>query len=490
MTPLTDATASFGTLHFGNAQLGDVRRSRRLILVADAIVQHPGGTLPQKIHDPTPLDDLYRLANRKEVTHAAVLEPHRRRTLDAMRANDGPVLLIHDTTELDYTALTTLTDLGQIGNGRGRGYECQNTLAVDVRTRALIGLANQILARRDTVPKGESLRAKRDRLTRESRLWKRGSAAVGPAPEGATWVDVCDRGADIFEYIAYKHQTSGQYIVRSQHDRTCTVTVDGVAARRKLHGHARRLEPLAGRYVPVAARDGHPARRAKVLIAAGAVELVAPRQRRGDHGPEPLPMSPVVVREVEAPAGVDPLEWILLSDRPAEDLIQAIEIVDWYGYRPIVEEFHKGMKTGCGVEQMQFTTEAALQPMIALLSVVAVFLPGLRDAGRDPVRSPEPATRYVPVRYAEVLCAWRHGEVRGGWTVGEFYYALGRLGGHQNRKSDPPPGWLVLSRGRTRLQAMVDGVEAMARLGKGAGAPGAGPPPVPFPQGATDAGVT
>jgi len=490
MTCLTDTTASFGTLHFGDAQLGDVRRTRRLIRAADALVEHPGGTLPQKFHDPYPLDALYRLANRKEVTHDAVLEPHRQRTLRAMREAAGPVLLIHDTTELDYTSLSSLTGLGQIGNGNGRGYECHNTLAVHAPTRTVLGLANQILARRDTVGKGESRQARRERETRESRLWKRGSEAVGPAPEGALWVDICDRGADVFEYIAYKHKSSGHYIVRSKHDRLCTVLSDGAPRRRKLHGHVRGWEPLGGRYVEVAARDGQPPRRAKVLIAAGAVELVAPKQPRGDHGPEPVPVQVVVLREVEAPEGVEPLEWILLSDRPAGDLAQAGQIADWYGYRPIIEELHKGMKTGCGVEMMQFTTEAALQPMIALLSVVAVFLLGLRDAGRDPVTAAAPATQYLPVSYSEVLCAWRHGEVRAGWTVGEFYYALGRLGGHQNRKSDPPPGWLVLCRGWTQLQAMVAGVEAMARRGDRARAPGERPPLGTSPEAATGPGVT
>ena len=58
--------------------------------------------------------------------------------------------------------------------------------------------------------------------------------------------------------------------------------------------------------------------------------------------------------------------------------------------------------------------------MIALLSVVAVFLLGLRDAARDPATAPEPATQHVPVSYSEVLCAWRHGELRPEWTVGEF----------------------------------------------------------------------
>ncbi len=171
----------------------------------------------------------------------------------------------------------------------------------------MLGLANQILARRDTVGKGESRQARRERETRESRLWKRGSEAIGPAPEGALWVDICDRGADVFEYIACKHKSSGHSIVRSKHDRLCTVLIAGAPCRRKLHGYARRLEPLGGWSVPVAARDGQPARRAKVLIAAEAVELVAPKQPRGDHGPDPLPLNVVVLRRSRRPRG--PSRW-------------------------------------------------------------------------------------------------------------------------------------------------------------------------------------
>src|SRR5438309_6546885 len=102
MIDLTESTASFGTLHFGEARLGHVQRTQRLVLSADVIIQHPAGTLPQKFQDPTRLDAFYRLANRKEVTHQAVFEPHRQRTLDQMRATTDPILAIHDTTELDY----------------------------------------------------------------------------------------------------------------------------------------------------------------------------------------------------------------------------------------------------------------------------------------------------------------------------------------------------------------------------------------------------
>ena len=64
---------SFGEVHFGSAELGDVRRTRRLAQVADQMVKHPGGTLPEKFSDPASLKGLYRLAARDEVTHEAVL---------------------------------------------------------------------------------------------------------------------------------------------------------------------------------------------------------------------------------------------------------------------------------------------------------------------------------------------------------------------------------------------------------------------------------
>jgi Transposase DNA-binding len=465
-TPLGSAE-TFGALNFGTARLGHVARARRLVKSAELILRHPGGTLPQKFRDPADLDGFYRLANRNEVTHQAVLEPHRQRTLDLMRYADGPVLTIHDTTEVDFTGLTSVAGLGQIGNGSCRGYLCHNTLAVSADTGAVLGLANQILARRDEVPKGETRQARRDRATRESRLWVKGSEAVGPAPEGAVWVDVCDRGADVCEYIDYKHRTGGHFIVRSKHDRNCTV--GGEAA--KLHNLARGLEPLGCKTVDVSAGTGRAARRACVTIAAAAITIVPPKQPRGEHGTEPIVLSVVAVREIDPPAGVEPLEWILLSDLSAAALEEAERTVRWYARRPIIEELHKGMKTGCGVETLQFTTEAALQPTIALLSVVAVFLLSLRDAGRDRERAELPAIRFVPNWYVEVLSAWRHGESRMDWTVREFYLALGRLGGHQNRNSDGPPGWLVLWRGWDALHAMLAGVAAMSRRRRREGEP-------------------
>jgi hypothetical protein len=112
---------------------------------------------------------------------------------------------------------------------------------------------------------------------------------------------------------------------------------------------------------------------------------------------------------------------------------------------------------------VQFTTTQRLDPMIAVLSAVATTLLNLRTASRREDATTRPATDVVSVEYVRVLSGWRYGQVRDHLTVSEFFFALARLGGHQNRKHDKRPGWLVLWRGWTTLQAMLDGADAIRR---------------------------
>jgi Transposase DNA-binding len=455
------AGATFGQQHFGAAVLGDRRRTRRLVRTADQIARHPGGTLPDKMASPANLKALYRLANTEQVTHAAVLEPHRQRTLARMRAHAGVVLVVHDSTELDYTGKHSLADLGQIGNGFYRGYICHNSLAVVAQTREVLGLANQILHRREDAPEGETRTAKRERETRESLLWPRATAAIGPAPAGCQWVDVADRGADTFEFLDAEDAQQRTYVVRSCQDRAIQVGHGARGRRAALHAYARRLPEQGRRAVRVGERPGQPARQAQVAVAFAPVTLLPPRNACGKHRGQPLPVWAVRAWEVQPPAGVEPIEWIVLANVAVTDADKAGAVLDWYSCRWVVEEYHKAQKTGCGIELPQFTSEEALQPVIALLSVVALLLLDLRHLSRQPEAQDRPATEVVAPEYVAVLSGWRYHEVRTGLTIKEFFWILARLGGHQNRKRDHPPGWLVLWRGWTKLQTMVDGAVAV-----------------------------
>src|SRR5262245_23494545 len=114
----------FGPTHFGAADLGDARRTARLVQIADAIARRPQGSLPDKLHSPAALKALYRLMNHPTVTHEAVLQAHYEQTRQAIAACPGVVLLVHDPTEINLTSKRSLhPELGQLGDGkRSRGF--------------------------------------------------------------------------------------------------------------------------------------------------------------------------------------------------------------------------------------------------------------------------------------------------------------------------------------------------------------------------------
>lgn len=465
--PASAWVGSFGATHFGAAKLGDKRLTDRLVKVADAIVRHPGGSLPEKMHDPVALNALYYLMDCDAVTHASVLAPHRELTLRKMAAHAGKVLVLHDTTELDFTGHKSLEDTGQIGNGSRRGWLCHHALVVSPQTREVLGLAGQILQARATVRKNESVANKRARVDRESRLWRAGTQGL---PADRNIVDVCDRGADTFEFLEHELLRSGRtFVVRSSHDRALLPGHTGEAQRSRLHRHAR-AQPSLGQWtiqVPAAqmkknTKHGQSRstkttivqrqkRDAVLQVSAAPIRLCAPARKSGEHGTAPLPLWIVRVWEPSPPEGVEPLEWFLLTNHPVTTFEQAKEVAEWYEIRWMIEEFHKAQKTGCRIEDPQFTSSQRLHPMIALLSVVALSLLNLRELSR------RPATDVISSDYVSRLSTWRHHAEQPDWTIHDFCQALARLGGHQNRKQDHPPDWIT-------LQTMLDGANALRRL--------------------------
>ena len=448
---------------FSAAELGDVRRTLRLVESAERVMKQPGGTLPAKFSDPGALEGFYRLMSDEQVTHASVLGPAVAATWRAMAEHAGVVLILHDTTVLDYSGLSSVADLGQIGDGHGRGLYAHNSLAVTCQGRVL-GLAGQLLHRRREVKDAESRADCQSATDRESRLWKRACEALPHPPSSARWVDVADRGSDVTEFLAHEHRAGRSYVIRSQHNRRVRVMDEhGEVSEHRLHDHIRGLMCVGQtrRTIDVPSAPGRRARRAELSVAWCALEVLPPRQRRGEHDDAPLSVWAVRVWEADPPAGAEPIEWVLLTNVAVNGETQAWERVGWYASRWKIEDYHKSLKTGLGIEQMQFTSRDRLEPAIAMLSVIGTWLVGLRDASRDPELHEKPASSLVPASWVRVLSAWRHRQVRVEWTLHEFVYALARLGGHQNRKSDHPPGWQTLWRGWIRLQDMLAGASLL-----------------------------
>jgi uncharacterized membrane protein YgdD (TMEM256/DUF423 family) len=424
---------------WGQTDLGDARRTQRAVAVGAGLAAAAEKGLPEQMGTWAATKGAYRLLDCPEVSHEALGQPHWAATRAAAAAQPGPVLFVQDDMMVDLSGHRAFEGAGPIGDGRGRGFYTHNCLALEAQSGAVLGLAHQaVWARRAGAPGRRDRRASR---RTEAAVWAEGLAAIGPAPPGAIWVSVGDRSSDVFGHLVQARALGWHCLIRVCQDR---VLVGGG----RLLEHARGLEAQAERTVTL--REGN-RRVQRVLKVAWAPVTIQATAHRAPAGAErPAPIQAWVIR-----AWAEGVEWVLLSTLPVAGQAEAFERLDWYGQRWTIEDYHKGLKTGCRLEQRQVRTAGRFTALLGFLAVVAVRLLQGRDQAR---RAPEAPVQEPP---------WVQGVLAGALGVAlssvatnrGFWRGVARLGGFLARKSDGEPGWQTLWRGWDKLQAMLAGIE-------------------------------
>jgi hypothetical protein len=172
------------------------------------------------------------------------------------------------------------------------------------------------------------------------------------------------------------------------------------------------------------------------------------------------------VRCWEAGKRKNALEWILFTTVPVTDAASALERIEWYRCRWVVEEYHKALKTGCAMEQRQLQSAQGLLALLGLLAIVAVRLLQWRTVART---APDtPASPVVEPELLDTVVRLRGGSADR-MTVDQFWRAVAGLGGFLGRKGDGDPGWQTLWRGWQRLQDLCWGLQQLPVPGKECG---------------------
>ena len=447
--------------NFGTAELGDRRRTRRLVYSAAKIAAHPEKSFTQ-IFDWNELWGFYNLCDQDEASHQAVLQPHWDNTRRAM-AQHALVLVIHDTSELDFSSHRKLTDVGQIGNENGRGFLQHNSLAVLPHPRQVLGLAYQQLKVRQPAPEGEST-YQRKRRQRESDLWVEGIRASGRPPEGCCLVDVCDRGSDDYEAMRAPIEIGHHFLFRAAQNR-CVFVSAAHDRQAYVLDHARSLTSMGSDTVDIPGRGGRPARTARVSMAAAPVWIPAPAGT-AQRGSQPIIAAWIIrIWEPNPPADVEePLEWILWCSLPTHTLKELKERRDWYCTRWMVEVYHHIEKNGCSEEERRFETAARMATCLAVLAVVAVRVFQLRCALDN---QPDAPAQQVATQMEIEVIRRTSGHKGRRFTVRDFVRGVAKLGGFLARKADGEPGVRALWSGYQRLQDMLEGFKLHASLNSG-----------------------
>jgi hypothetical protein len=271
-------------------------------------------------------------------------------------------------------------------------------------------------------------------------------ARIVPAPTRVVMVG--DRESDIIDLFLLAN-SSHDFLIRAQWDRRLDNSQDHL-------WHAVESAPALGQTaIKVPRADQRPEREAILTLRAATVTLRPPPSRQKERLPAPT-VNALLIREEAPPAGIQPIEWMLLTTLPVTTFEQALQCLTWYTYRWRIERYHYILKSGCQVEKLQLEIRDRLMRALAVYSMVASQLLWLTYHARQ---TPQ-ASCTVALSNSEwkALYAATHKTTILPDCPPDLQTAvlwIARLGGFLARKGDGLPGVKVLWRGFRRLQDLT-----------------------------------
>ena len=446
------------------AELGDPRRTRRLVEMAKCIARRPAAPLPVALGTDAAVQGAYRLVNNRRMDFATLMAVQGEMTrLRAEEEADGDVLVLHDTTDCSFPHLDP-EEVGYLNTGKA-GFRLHGSLAVHAAGwRRPIGVVaaetiHRAKPRRTTrgaKPSGVETATWEDK---EFDRWRRGiETSQSRLASCRSVIHIADRESDSYALMHATLAVGGRFIFRVRVDRRGRAVDDADGAWSTVKTIARNLEGRFEREGPLSARKAkgtlprskaHPVRRARVAqLQFSATRVEVPRPRTlGAPIPAVLTLNLVHVREVDPEEGEPAVEWLLYTTEPVETVADVERVVDHYRTRWLSEELHGALKGGVAFESREFESRHALLNILALSLPVACEILALRSGAR--AADARPATAVLPAHLLRTLRTISHYPLAKNLTASDALLAVAALGGHLKRNGDP--GWKVISRGMTEL---------------------------------------
>jgi hypothetical protein len=361
----------------------------------------------------------------------------------------GVLLAIEDSTTLGYrhSVAAELGSLGGKSDAKTRGFWVHSVLLVAPEPKQVVGLVHQ---QRWIRSESET----EDALEKESERWRFASECVAErmGEAMARVISVCDREADIYEYLSFKVERHERFVVRAKHDRS-------IERSARLWETMQAIPSLGVIHVQLPQRGGRQARskrEATLTVRVQMVELKAP-QHLASRPVASVKLWAVYAREEAPPPGEEALEWMLLTTEDASKLASAARILGYYGARWKIEDFHKAWKSGTGVEERRMQCAENLERMAVILAFLAVRMLQLSDA--YDITPEAPCDTLLCDDEWRVL--WLKTEKKpvpkDAPNVAWAYKAIARLGGWLDTKRTGRAGWAAICKGWLKLSTLVDG---------------------------------
>ena len=440
-------------------KFADVRLGRRFRDLLGQIGDAVGESIPMACQDWANAKAAYRFFSNERVNEGEILAGHFQATHDRFEATDGPILVLHDTTEFSFQresperiGVTYSVNSGRDKAGRVRlhtvcGILMHSSLAVT--TDALpLGLAAVKFWNRKKF-KGTAALKKKVNPTRipiekkESFRWlenlRQSTATLG---DPARCVHIGDRESDIYELFCTAQEIGTHFLVRTCVDRLAgdgAHTVADDMAKAKIRGRHR---------IEVRDANGNPTI-ADLEIKFEKLQLLPPIGKQKQY--PPLELTVIHAQERGKPKNRKPIDWKLITDLPVRSLKDAVGKLQWYALRWKIEVFHKILKSGCRAEDSKLRTAERLVNLISVFCIVSWRIFWMTMLNRSTPDAPSTlALTESEIRLLDHLVPDKR-ETPNRKSISQYIIKIARLGGYLARANDSPPGNIVMWRGLSRL---------------------------------------
>jgi hypothetical protein len=438
---------------FAEADLGDARRTQRLIDLAETLGQRPTASLPEACGDLATLKAAYRFFDNDDIPADAILTSHAHAT-DTRLREQPLVLAVQDTVYLDWTHHPATEGLGPLVQEHRQGLLAHNTVAITPE-RVPLGILQQQVWARDAETFGQSSDAKqRPTSEKESQKWLESLEAVNAVRErcpDTQFVSVGDSEADMYDLFAAPRPSGVDLLIRACQNR-CVADDHEAHYLWDVYPHARRVGTTT---VHVPRQEERPARVATLTVATAPVTLQPP-QRRAKERLSAVDVWAVWVVEDTPTDGDEPIVWLLLTTVPVTTWQEALERLAWYACRWGIEVWHNVRKSGCQIEARQLGTAARLERCLALSAVIAWRIVHATMLARALPDAPCTAV-LADDEWQALWCARYDTDTPPDTppTIREAVREIAHLGGFLGRKHDGEPGVTVIWKGWQRLVEFV-----------------------------------
>ena len=452
------------------ADLKDRRLNHRLKEVLSQLGGHPTASIPAACGGYAEMTAAYRLFDNENVTFEAILQPH----IDATRQRIVPhpvVLLAQDTSEIDVTRPERqVAGAGPLDGGARWGTLLHPLHAFTPdgtplgTLHALTWVRDEADERCASLSRGQ--RAATPIEEKESYRWvdtlRRASEEAQRCPS-TQLVCVADSEADIYELLAEATTEPRRvdWIVRAGQNRALQRGNGPETAEKYLREHVLTQAVLFTHTIQVRGRKAkvncetrgrrqpRDSREAEMEVRAARVTLRPPW--RADRKLPAVTVNVVLVREADPPENDEPVEWLLLTSLPVDEIEQVRLIIQYYCVRWMIEVLFRVLKSGCRVEERRFEHIDRLLPCLAVYLIVAWRTLYVCRLGRG---CPDISCEAV-FEPAEWKSVWkvihRTDPPSAPPSLGEMVRLVAQLGGYVKRRRNDPPGPQTIWIGTQRM---------------------------------------